>query len=290
MQTPGDNWRTVNRRWWDERAPAHAAGSVYDVEAFVAGRDDLRPFEDDELGPVDGLDLVHLQCHIGTDTICWARRGARVVGLDFSPPALEAAGDLARRCGVAAEWVLSDVYDAVTALDGRRFDVVYTGIGAINWLPDLGRWAATVHDLLRPGGRLYLVETHPMWNALGDDGRTLREDAITGAYRVWDDQDDPDAAASYGAPGATFDQQTAWERLHPLGDVMSSVLGAGLELELFHEWPYTPAPTTWLEHRDDDLWHFAADAIPFPVMFSLRARRPDRAGDGPAQKPGSPSA
>ena len=264
----------MNQQWWDERAPAHAgAGSTYAIDDFVAGRDDLRPFEDDELGPVDGLDLVHLQCHIGTDTICWARRGARVVGLDFSAPALEAAGDLARRCGVDTEWVRSDVYDAATALEGRTFDVAYTGIGALNWLPDLTHWATTVRDLLRPRGRLYLVETHPMWNALGDDGRTLREDAITGRYRTWDEQDDPDAAASYGAPGSTFEHRTAWERLHPLGDIVSTVLDAGLELELLHEYPYTPAPTPWLELRDDGLWHFPEDTIPFPVMFSLRARR-----------------
>jgi SAM-dependent methyltransferase len=274
MPTTDDDWRTTNQRWWDERAPAHAGpDSVYDIDGFVAGRDDLRPFEDDELGPVDGLDLVHLQCHIGTDTICWARRGARVVGLDFSAPALGAASELALRCGVTVGWVRSDVYDAVAALDRRTFDVVYTGIGALNWLGDLDRWAATVHDLLRPGGRLYLVEVHPMYSALGDDGRTLREDAVTGAYRIWDEEDDPDAATSYGAPGATFEQTAAWERLHPLGDVVSAVLDAGLELELLHEWDSTPVPTTWLERRDDGLWHFPADATPFPLTYSLRARR-----------------
>ena len=84
----GDSdWRSTNRARWDERVPAHAASAFYDLDAVVAGRDDLRPWEDAELGSLEGLDVVHLQCHIGTDTVALARRGARVVGLDFSQPA-----------------------------------------------------------------------------------------------------------------------------------------------------------------------------------------------------------
>lgn len=268
---PGAEWRVTNSAWWDERAPAHAsATSTYGIEDLVAGSDHLRPFETDELGPVTDLDLVHLQCHIGTDTVCWARHGARTVGLDFSSPALTAAADLADRCGVAVEWVRSDLYDAVEALGGRAFDVVYTGVGALNWLPDLDSWAHVVQRLLRPGGVLYLVELHPMWIALGDDGHTIREDAITGAYQAWNLPQD----GSYGAPGTDFDHHSTFERLHPLSDVISAVLDAGLVVELFHEWPYTPSPTPWLVQGGDGLYRFGDDAIPFPLMYSLRARRP----------------
>lgn len=266
-----DAWRVLNRVWWDERAPVHAAdGSTYGVERLVAGADHLRRFEDDELGPVEGLDLLHLQCHIGTDTICWARRGADVVGLDFSAPALNAASELAKRCGVDAEWVQSDVYDARESVGGRSFDVVYTGVGALNWLPDLVAWARLVHDLLRPGGVLYLVELHPMWIALGDDGCTLREDAINGKFQAWDIEQD----GSYAAPDATFSHQSTWERLHPLGDVLTAVLEAGMTVELFHEWDHTPAPTPWLVECDDGMWRFPETATPFPLLYSLRARRP----------------
>ncbi len=38
-----------------------------------------------------------------------------------------------RAAGLAAEFVEAGVYDAVTALGGRAFDVVYTSIGAILW-------------------------------------------------------------------------------------------------------------------------------------------------------------
>src|SRR5207245_4013468 len=109
----------------------------------------------------------------GTDTVAWARRGARVVGLDFSSVALAAAGRLSDRCALDVEWIRSDVYDAVIAVGGRQFDVVYTGVGALPWLPDIRRWAEVVASLLRPGGVLYMVELHPMWEAVIQDGRTV---------------------------------------------------------------------------------------------------------------------
>ena len=150
MVDDGDHeWLETNRRLWNEMASIHPSTALYDIEGLVAGRDDLRPWEDEELGPVSGLDLVHLQCHIGSDTIAWARRGARVVGLDFSDEAIAVARDVSTRCGLDVEWVQANVYDAVTALGGRTFDVVYTGVGALGWLPDLARWAEVVHTVER---------------------------------------------------------------------------------------------------------------------------------------------
>jgi SAM-dependent methyltransferase len=263
-------WRQLNRALWDERVPAHAASEEYDLAGLVAGDDHLRPWEPEHVGDVTGKDLIHLQCHIGTDTIGWARRGARTVGLDFSPPALAVAADLSARCGLDIEWVHSDVYEAVAAVGPRRFDVVYTGIGAIGWLPDLPRWAQIVHDLLRPGGFLYLFEIHPMWVALGDDGRTLREHAFGADYQRWDE----DVDGSYAAPDAHFVNRVSWERLHNLGDTLSAVLGAGLVIELFEEHDATNAPTPWLERGPDRLFRFPEGAWHFPLTFSLRARRP----------------
>lgn len=263
-------WRQTNRQLWDERVPAHAASGEYELGALVAGKDHLRPWELGDVGDVAGSDLIHLQCHIGTDTIGWARRGARVVGLDFSEPALEVAASLADRCGLDIEWVCADVYDAVAAVGPQRFDIVYTGIGAIGWLPDLHRWAEVVRDLLRPGGFLYLYEIHPMWVALGDDGRTLREHAHGAVYQRWYDENQ---IGSYAAPDTRFVHTASWERLHGLGDVLTAVLDAGLVIELFEEHDVTNAPTPWLERHDDGLYHFPEGAYRFPVTFSLKARR-----------------
>jgi SAM-dependent methyltransferase len=106
-----------------------------------------------KLGRLDGLDIVHLQCHIGTDTVSLFRLGPRsTVGLDFSPAALRAARELAVRAGADIAFIEADVHGAVQALGADRFDLVYTGIGALCWIPRIGRWADVVAGLLRPGG------------------------------------------------------------------------------------------------------------------------------------------
>jgi SAM-dependent methyltransferase len=262
-------WLETNRRLWDEMAALHPSTALYDVDGLVAGRDDLRPWEDAELGPVAGLDLVHLQCHIGSDTIAWARRGARVVGLDFSAPALAAARDLAARCGLDLEWVEADLYGAPDALGGRTFDVVYTGVGALGWLPDLARWAEVVHTLLRPGGVLYLVELHPMWLALIENGTTICQDALGAAYTRWDEP----GRVSYADPARPLASVSSFERLHAISEVQSAVLEVGLTIELFHEFDVTPAPTPWLELGPDRLYQFPPGQLRFPLTYSLRARR-----------------
>ena len=262
---------TTNRALWDEMASIHPSTDLYDVDGVVAGRDDLRPWEDDELGPVAGLDLVHLQCHIGTDTVAWARRGARAVGLDFSSSALGVARSLSERCEVDVDWVQADVHDADAALGGRRFDVVYTGIGALGWLPDLDRWAEVVRSLLAPGGVLYVVELHPMWVALIEDGHTICQDAVDAPYTRWDEHD----RRSYADPGRRLAHESSFERLHSISDVLSAVLSQGLVVELFHEFDATPAPTPWLERGDDGLYRFPEGRPRFPLTYSLRARRPD---------------
>ncbi len=240
-------WIAANRAMWDDLAVAHPDTEFYDVAGVAAGRDDLRPWEDEELGPVVDLDLIHLQCHIGTDTIGWARRGARTVGLDFSSEALNAASRLSAACGLSVDWVHSDAYDAVQAVGDRRFDVVYTGVGALGWLPDLRPWAQVVHGLLRPGGRLYLMELHPMWVALIGDGVTLDQDAIGAKFERYDSD------GSYADPDVRIDHGVNYQRLHSLSEVISAVIDVGLTISLFHEHDVTPAPTPWLRRGDDRL-------------------------------------
>jgi 2-polyprenyl-3-methyl-5-hydroxy-6-metoxy-1,4-benzoquinol methylase len=257
----------MNRALWDERVPAHAHGAFYNLDGVVQGRDDLRPWEDSELGSIHGLDVVHLQCHIGTDTVALARRGAHTVGLDFSAPALDVASSLFDRCGLMGEWVCADVYDAVKAVGRRKFDVVYTGMGALCWLPDLRAWARMIAELLRPGGRLYMTELHPLWMALIRDGRTISQDAIDAEVRLWDDHH-----GSYAAPDVEFRHNASWERLHAVSDVLSALLDAGLHIDLFHEFDATPCPTPWLRLEDDGLYHFPPGSLRFPLSFSLGAR------------------
>ena len=264
-----EEWLETNRANWDERVPIHVAGEFYDVEGFRAGHERLRPFEIAEVGDVAGKDLVHLQCHFGIDTLSWARRGARVVGLDFSGPAVEAARRLAAELGLDATFVESDVYDAVGSLGGRTFDVVYTGLGALNWLPDIGRWAGVVADLLRPGGFLYLAEFHPFSRVFGDEDLTVTYDYFQDAPEVWDEP------GTYADLGAETVNNRTYEWLHTLGDVLSAVVSSGLTLELLHEHDYTLFPQwPFLKKSGFDTYRLPEGTPSLPLMYSLRARKP----------------
>ena len=170
----GDPMAT-NRISWDERVPIHVASAFYDVEQWLRNRPGPRPREVEALGEVAGLNLVHLQCHFGLDTLAWADAGARVTGLDFSPPAIQVAQDLAVQAGLdgRSSFVCANVYDAAETLAPETFDIVYVSLGALCWLPSVGRWADQVAALARPGGRLYLHDGHPLAWALADQTPTL---------------------------------------------------------------------------------------------------------------------
>jgi SAM-dependent methyltransferase len=264
----------LNRAAWDERVPIHLASEFYDVASFVDGRCSLHPFELDEVGPVDGLDLVHLQCHFGQDTLSWARHGARAVGLDFSEPAVEAARSLAQRCGLEAEFVCADVHDALDVLGAGRFDIVYTGLGALVWLPDLTSWARTVAGLLRPGGFVYLAEFHPVADIFGWHALVVEHDYFADPDGVREEQ-----AGTYtdGDTGTT--ENVTWEWTHPVSEVISALLDAGLVLELFTErdetlwqrWPFL------LHDPERRTWRLPPATPRLPLLYTVRARRPSPA-------------
>ncbi|GAA4941740.1 SAM-dependent methyltransferase [Nonomuraea thailandensis] len=254
----------INLANWNARVPVHLDSDFYDVAGFKAGGSALREFELAEVGDVAGRSLAHLQCHLGLDTLSWARLGAEVTGLDFSDAAIEQARSIAAECGVPARFVTADVYDAPRAL-GETYDIVYTGIGALVWLPDLTRWAETVAALLKPGGFLYLAEFHPFTNVLDDDtGTRVTHDYFDRKPQIWD------YPSSYTG-GQSLEHQTSVQFEHGLGDVVSAVAAAGLRLEFLHEHDHT------LFRRFTDLVEAGGcyrrpEGVPrVPLMYSLRA-------------------
>lgn len=258
----------ANRRMWDERVAIHVPSTLYDVDGFLAGASRLRPFEREELGPVRGRSMVHLQCHFGLDTLSWAREGARVVGLDFSEPAVAAARELALRANLEARFVIGDVLDAATILS-ERFDIVYTGLGALCWIDDLERWATQVRNLLAPGGTLYLVEFHPITDIFGDERLDVVEPYFDEgrAYR-------DDSPGTYTDPEAATTNNLSFTWTHPVSSVIERVIAAGFRLERFVEHDFTlfkrfenlkAAPGT-------DHFRFPADHPRLPLMYSIRAR------------------
>jgi SAM-dependent methyltransferase len=271
VATPGrqSQWRELNRAMWNETTPLHLASRLYDVAGFKAGRLSLRPHEIADLGDVTGKDLIHLQCHIGLDTLSWGRLGARVTGLDFSTAALAAAAELAEAIGVDARFVEADVYDALAAVEPRRFDIVYTGVGALCWLPDMDRWAKVVFDLLRPGGLLYLFEFHPV--------KWIFEGGAAGEIEIRDDYFTP--AEGYRGGGVTYADAALssaatvqWN--HPLGEVVTALVNAGMRIEALRELD-RDVLRQWetMEPTEDGMYRMAPNKPSLPLMYTLRALR-----------------
>jgi SAM-dependent methyltransferase len=273
-----DDYRDVNRASWDERVPAHAASPDYAFSRFTddpAFLSEVVAFDVPRLGDISGLDGVHLQCHIGTDTVSLARLGARMTGLDFSAPALEQGRLLVAAAGLDVEFVESDLYGATEALGAERFDLVYTGIGALCWLPDVRRWAEVVASLLRPGGRLFIREGHPVLWSLADP----RPDGVLALEFPYFEQTEPlvwDEGGTYVETDVEFTNNTTHEWNHGLGEIVGAVFAAGLQLTALEEHDTVPWNALPGQMHDTGHGEFQLTDRPerLPHTYTLQARKP----------------
>ena len=265
----------INRALWDERASVHAAAPDYHVERFIedpAYISEVVTFDRPLLGSVAGLRGLHLQCHIGTDTISLARLGARMTGLDFSAASLAEARRLAERTGAGVDFVEAEAYAAVDVLGAGGFDLVYTGIGALIWLPDIARWAAVVAALLRPGGRLFLREGHPMLNTLAD----ARPDGLLVVEHPYFEHHEPsvwDAPGTYVETEHEFSHTVSHEWNHGLGQVVTALLANGMELTTLVEHDSVPwdALPGQMEEIGGGEWRLIDRPERLPHTFTLAA-------------------
>lgn len=263
----------LNLATWNERAGIHLADvtGFYGINEFRAGKSTLHAIEAGEIGDVGSKRIAHLQCHIGLDTLSLARLGAQVTGLDFSKAALDGARQLASEMGILATFVEGNVYDARQLLSGS-FDIVYVTWGAINWLPDIARWAKVVESLLAPGGFLYLAEAHPFVLVFEEIGGRLEP---TYAWRTPEDQpilsDNP---TTYTGAATPLVNRRAHEWMHPLTDIIGAAIAAGLRIDFLHEHELLPWPLFPMMQPVGGKLYRMPDGIPrFPLSFSLKASR-----------------
>ena len=274
----GVAYHAANLAQWDERAPAHLESPDYHAAELIADPQYLSEvvrFDLPRLGDIRGLRGVHLQCHIGTDTLSLARLGARMTGLDFSPAAIAAARELAARSGTPAQFVVADVHAAPGVLGYGCFDLVVTGIGALCWLPDIRRWAGVVAQLLAPGGRLFLREGHPMlWSLADPDGSGLLR--VEHPYFEHPEPIRWDEGGTYVRTEAEFRHNTSYEWNHGLGEVVSALLAEGLQVSGLVEhdsipWDGLPG----LMVADERGEHRLADRPQrLAASYTLQARKP----------------
>jgi SAM-dependent methyltransferase len=274
-----EDYAELNRASWDERAPAHAASPGYAVERFASDPGYLSEvvrFDRPRLGDIAGLRGVHLQCHIGTDTVSLARLGADMTGLDFSPASLAQARRIAGLAGADVRFVEAEVYGAAGALGPEPFDLVYTGIGALCWLPDIARWARVVAGLLRPGGRLFLREGHPMLWALDD----ARPDGLLAVEYPYFERGEPlvvDEGGTYVETDVVFTHNRTHEWNHGLGEIVTALMSAGMDLTGLTEHDSVPweALPGQMERIGGGEWRLADRPWRLPHTYTLQAvRRP----------------
>lgn len=277
----GRRYFDANRTFWDELVGIHlnSGPDGYDVEALRRGDRPLHAIEETELGPVEGLDVLHLQCHFGVDSLILAQRGARVTGLDFSPAAVVAARTLAAELGLDARFVEGDLYAAPDLIAGR-FDLIYVTWGTICWLPDLKGWARVVAHFLKPGGRFYFCDAHPAARVFDDSDASAALPAGTLRLRYpYFHASDPTVntvTQDYADPAAEIRNQRSYEWEHSVSDIVNAVIDAGLRLDWLHEheeiaWKLLPflVPGSRGQYRWPDSF-----PVKLPLSLSLTARRP----------------
>jgi SAM-dependent methyltransferase len=273
-----EDYRTLNRASWDERAGPHAASPDYAVDSFAADPAYLSgvvQFDLPLLGDISGRRGVHLQCHIGTDTISLARLGADMTGLDFSPAAIEQARRIAGLAGAGVRFVEADIYQAVTVLGAGAFDLVYTGIGALCWLPDIRRWAAVVAGLLRPGGRLFIREGHPMLWSLDE----TRPGVLAVEYPYFERAEPMifEEDGTYVQTDAVFLHNRTHSWNHGLGEIVTALLAEGMELTGLAEHdsvPWDALPGQMVQIGGGE-WRLADRPWRLPHSYTLEAiKRP----------------
>jgi SAM-dependent methyltransferase len=265
----------VNLRLWDGWADLHMSGTDYDVEGFVADPAS-RPFDwvtREVVGDVAGKRLLHLQSHIGIDTLRFALAGAvDVTGVDFSPRAVAAARSIAARLELPVQFVEADVTDLPDSVPEAAFDVVFTSYGTITWLPELEGWARMIASRLAPGGVFHIIDTHPFLTLLDD---VVKEPQLRVRYPYFSRE--PlyfEEQGSYADRGADFTADS-YEWQHTLTEIIGSLLSCGLQIQRFSEYPVIAwKALEFMEKDTDGLWRVPPGVGDVPLMFALSASRP----------------
>jgi SAM-dependent methyltransferase len=265
-----------SRRLWDRWTEINAGSEFYDVASF---RDGGRPigladYEREEIGPVEGKSLLHLQCHFGLDTLSWARLGAHVTGADFSEAGIAAAQTLAAELELPATFVVANLYDLPTVLDGQ-FDVVYTSRGVLGWLPDIDGLARVAAHFVKPGGFFYVTAIHPVAQVF--EGEGVEPGELRLAFPYWSHQQSLrfDVKGSYADPTASTEGlvEHGWD--HSLGEIVTALIDAGLHVDFLHEFDFVDWPVGFTVQGEDGRWRLPPTSKgELPLFFSLKATKP----------------
>ncbi len=271
---PVDEFMETNRANWDSRAAIHYGSDIYGIQRFLDDPNfvgEVASFDAERMPPLTGKKLLHLQCHIGTDTIGLARHGAEVTGVDISPKSIELARQLSEESGTPARFLVSEMYDAPSVL-GEPFDVVYTGVGAICWLPDIAEWGRVVGSFLEPGGIFYMREAHPIvWTI--DDERDDDEIVIKWPYFEIDKPTYWEEETTYAGEGV-LTSKGSYEWNHGVAEVLQALIDAGLRIDRVEDYDsleWESGPINQL--GEDGRFRLKEGRERLPLMWSILATK-----------------
>ena len=255
-----------NRHAWGTLAEDHYR---HYKERIERGENRLNMHIREELGDLAGKRVAHLQCNVGFDTLALAESAARVTGVDLAPENVRCAQRLAEDFGIGnVEFVEADVCDLPASLNGR-FDVAFTSEGVLGWLPDLNAWARGVRRLLVDGGFLYVFDSHPFYLAFDEDKLGRGEYDLAYPY-FGKEPDVEDRIGGYASEPKTGVTSYFW--MHPVSDIPNALIGAGLRIDAFNEFPENFFDSGGhVLSPEKGLYELPCNDGRFPMTFSLRA-------------------
>ena len=225
----------LNRLNWDERVDSHFNSPMYQahIEDLKKGKHCMDPVLVERMGDVTGKKLIHLQCHMGMETLAWAQLGAESTGIDFSQPAIDRGRLLSAELNIPAEFICTDLYSTPDHVEANSFDIAFVSVGAILWLPDINEWASVVSKVLKPGGKLFMDEVHPLNHVLEQHDTEpilyAKYPYLHDAPLVFDEQ------GSYTDESAIFEHTKTLSWTHSISAVINALISNGLTIRAMHE-------------------------------------------------------
>ncbi|RXJ88077.1 bifunctional 2-polyprenyl-6-hydroxyphenol methylase/3-demethylubiquinol 3-O-methyltransferase UbiG [Arcobacter sp. CECT 8985] len=254
------NYLNINKQAWNNRTKIHMKSKFYDVEAFKKGKCSLNKIELEQVGDVKGKSLLHLQCHFGQDTLSWARLGAKVTGVDLSSESIKEANLLKETLGLEATFIESDVC-VFDKNNKQQFDIVFTSYGVLSWLENLNDWARTIASSLKVGAEFHMVEFHTFY------------DLLSGYSYFPNNKPDIEDEGTYteNCDGSTSTIAT-WS--HYPSEVISALIEAGLSIESFYEYAYSPYNCFEnLEFVPNKGYQMIHKGQQVPLLYSIKAKK-----------------
>lgn len=252
------DYLSINKQTWNKRTKIHIDSQFYDVESFKKGKCSLNKIELEQIGNVKEKTLLHLQCHFGLDSLSWARLGADVTGVDLSSDSIKYAKSLNSSLGLKANFIESDIFQFGLE-NTKKYDIVFTSYGVLCWLPNLKDWAETIAKALKVGGEFHLVEFHTF------------NDLLSGYSYFSKDNPDIEEEGTYteNCDGSKSEIVT-WS--HSVSEVINSLIKAGLSIDSFNEYPFSPYNCFEnMEFVEDKGYQVLYKGQQVPLIYSIKA-------------------